>query len=94
MRAMMRDKGSMNVALSDMVDTVMKLDRENARLREAITEFYNADMGLRKDYSEYCDEEGYPPDWVYEQDEVYHDMWDKAVANLNEIAEEALRGGE
>jgi len=32
----MRDKGSMNVALSDMVDTVMKLDRENARLREAL----------------------------------------------------------
>jgi hypothetical protein len=32
----MKDKGSMNVALSDMVDTVMKLDRENARLREAL----------------------------------------------------------
>lgn len=37
----MRDKGSMNVALSDMVDTVMKLDRENARLREALEWFVN-----------------------------------------------------
>jgi len=32
----MKDEVSMNVALSDMVDTVMKLDRENARLREAL----------------------------------------------------------
>jgi hypothetical protein len=89
----MKDKGSMNVALSDMVDTVMRLDRENARLREAITEFAKADKGLRRDYTEYCDEEGYPPDWVYEEDEAFHNMWDKAVANLLEIAEEALKGG-
>lgn len=67
---------------------------ENARLREAITEFAKADKGLRRDYTEYCDEEGYPPDWVYEEDEAFHNMWDKAVANLLEIAEEeALKEG-
>ena len=73
---------------------VSDLQAENAWLREAITDFAKADKGLRIDYSKYCDKNGYPPDWVYEQDDAYHDMFDKAVANLNEIAKElALKGG-
>ena len=42
----MKDEVSMNVALSDMVDTVMKLDRENARLREALARIADKIFGI------------------------------------------------
>ena len=79
--------------LDQLEDDDAWLRKENARLREAITDFAKADKGLRIDYSKYCDKNGYPPDWVWDQVDISHDMWDKAVAKLNEIAEEILREG-
>ena len=90
---MHEDCGHPVTLVDDSLPTYNQLQAENTRLREAITEFAKADKVLRRDYTEYCDEEGYPPDWVYEEDEAFHDMWDKAVANLLDIAEESLKEG-
>src|SRR6056297_2679746 len=53
---------------------------ERDRYREAINQFVIADTGLREDYREYCDENGEAPDWVFEHEEVFHKLWDKAIA--------------
>ena len=84
------DENPVHAYAAQLID---QLQAENARLREAITDFAKADKGLRIDYSKYCDKNGYPPDWVWDQVDISHDMWDKAVAKLNEIAEEILREG-
>jgi len=41
--------------LDQLEDEDAWLRKENARLREAITEFAKADKVLRRDYTEYCD---------------------------------------
>ena len=68
---------------------------ERDRYREAINQFVIADTGLREDYRDYCDDNGEAPDWVFEHEEFFHKLWDKAIARLHEIVgEEALKEAE
>jgi len=75
-----------------LVEDYQQLQAERDMYREAINQFVKADTGLREDYRDYCDDNGEAPDWVFEHEEFFHKLWDKAIARLHEIVgEEALK---